>query len=194
MDLKIRRWIAMSIIAAGLFSQISEAAEIEGVQFSERLQAGESKLRLHGTGLLRYRILIKGYVAALYLDESFDREVTPSTVLGDTPRRLEIEYFWSIPSEDFEKATIEGVSRNVQPEMLGSLRGRIDRLNDLYKDVEPGDRYAITYVPGVGTELALNGRSLGVIEGADFSSAFFGIWLGNEALDDSLRNQLLASG
>jgi hypothetical protein len=63
----------------------------------------------------------------------------------------------------------------------------------MYEDIEPGDRYALTYVPGVGTELSRNGRSLGVIEGADFSSALFSIWLGERALDDSLRRQLLAS-
>jgi hypothetical protein len=64
----------------------------------------------------------------------------------------------------------------------------------MYEDIEPGDRYALTYLPGVGTELARNGRRLGVIEGADFSSALFAIWLGERALDDSLRRQLLASG
>ena len=37
-----------------------------------------------------------------------------------------------------------------------SLRDRIERINALYADVEPGDRYSLTYAPGVGTELALN--------------------------------------
>jgi hypothetical protein len=32
-----------------------------------------------------------------------------------------------------------------------------------------------------------------VIEGADFSSALFAIWLGEQPLDESLRRQLLAS-
>ena len=63
----------------------------------------------------------------------------------------------------------------------------------LYEDVEPGDRYALTYAPGVGTELALNGRRLGVLEGADFSAALFSIWIGDEPLDESLRDQLLTS-
>jgi hypothetical protein len=58
--------------------------------------------------------------------------------------------------------------------------------------VEPGDRYSLTYVPGVGTELARNGEPLGVVPGAEFSSALFAIWLGDEALDEPLREQLLA--
>jgi hypothetical protein len=159
----------------------------------DRLSVGASELRLHGTGLLRYRVFIKGYVAALYLDRSIPGEVTSGAVLGDAPRRLEIEYFWSIPAAGFAKATVDGVSRNADRATFESLRPRIDRLNALYEDVAPGDRYALTYLPGTGTELAMNGRRLGVIEGADFSAALFAIWLGDEALDESLRTQLLTS-
>jgi hypothetical protein len=56
--------------------------------------------------------------------------------------------------------------------------------------VKPGDRYALTYVPGVGTELALNGTTLGTVEGADFAAAVFAIWLGPQAIDESLKTQL----
>lgn len=192
--MKIRKCLAASLMSVLLWSEIGGAAEIAGVRFPERLSAGNEELRLQGVGLLRYRVLIKGYVAALYLGESLDPHEASAAVLEDAPRRLEIEYFWSISAEDFAKATVEGISRNTEPAALESIRGRIDRLNDLYEDVEPGDRYAITYLPGEGTELALNGRRLGVIEGAEFSSAFFGIWLGSQPLDESLRDQLLARG
>jgi hypothetical protein len=77
---------------------------------------------------------------------------------------------------------------------LERLRGRIERFRALCEDVEPGDRYSLTYVPGIGTELGLNGEPVGVIEGADFSSALFAIWIGDRALDESLREQLLAKG
>ncbi len=108
------------------------------------------------------------------------------------PRRLEIEYFWAIPADKFANATVEGISRSTDPATFERLRRSIDRINQLYEDVEAGDRYALTYVPGVGTELALNGRRLGVVEGADFSAALFAIWIGEESLDESLRRQLLA--
>jgi hypothetical protein len=167
------------------------AGEIQGVNFAERVRFADRTLQLHGTGLLRYRIFIKGYVAALYLGVSFDGEATSETVLADIPRRLEIEYFWPIRAEQFAEITLEGTARGVDPATFEQLRNRIERINALYADVEPGDRYALSYAPGVGTELALNGRRLGVIEGNDFSAALFGVWLGDESLDDSLRRQLL---
>jgi hypothetical protein len=185
-----RKTIAMGV-AASCFSVHVSAAEIEGVRFVDNLSVDNVQLQLHGTGLLRYRVLIKAYVAALYLAESFGGEATPTTVLADTPRRLEIEYFWMIPANEFAKATVEGISQSTDPETFARLRDRIDRLNKMYENIEPGDRYALTYLPGAGTELAHNGRRLGMIEGADFSSALFAIWLGERALDDSLRSQLL---
>jgi len=170
----------------------AEAAAIEGVRFEDRLEVDGIRLHLHGTALLRYRVFIKGYVVALYLDESFEGPANPQGVLADTARRLEIEYFWSIGAKDFASATIEGIARNTDSAGFERIRPSIEQLNALYEDVEPGDRYALTYVPGIGTELARNGQRLGVIEGAEFSAALFSIWLGDRPLDESLRNQLLA--
>ena len=97
-------------------------------------------------------------------------------------------------ADEFANATTEGITRGTDPETFASIRGSIDRINQLYEDVEPGDRYALTYVPGIGTELALNGRQLGLVEGEDFSAALFAIWIGDDPLDESLREQLLAGG
>jgi hypothetical protein len=163
------------------------AAEIEGVFFADRHRAGETTLVLNGVGLLRYRLFIKAYVAALYLGEG----VRPEEVLADVPKRLEIEYFWSIAGPDFGKAAEKILADNFPASVLSSLQSRLERLHALYQDVKPGDRYALTYVPGVGTELTLNDTPLGTIEGADFASAYFAIWLGREPLNDALKAQLL---
>lgn len=69
-----------------------------------------------------------------------------------------------------------------------------DRPPARYEDVKPGDRYALTYIPGRGTELSLNGLRKGVISGADFGRAYYRIWLGEHPIDASLRDQLLSCG
>jgi hypothetical protein len=163
------------------------AREIEGVRFADEIRVGDATLRLNDVGLLRYRYVIKAYVAALYLGAG----ATPNDVLADAPKRLEIEYFYAIKGPGFANATDEGIAANVSVETVAALRPRIAKLNALYRDVKPGDRYALTYLPGVGTELALNGSPLGTIEGADFAAAVFAIWLGPKALDASLKAQLL---
>ena len=165
----------------------ADAAIIEGVTFADRYQAGTTTLTLNNIGLLRYRVIFKGYVAALYLGEG----VRPEQVLTDVPKRLELEYFWSIAGPDFSKAAERILADNFPAAQITSFRSRLDRLNTLYENVKPGDRYALTYIPGVGTELALNGKPKGIIEGADFAAAYFAIWLGAKPLDASLKAQLL---
>jgi hypothetical protein len=83
------------------------------------------------------------------------------------------------------------MEKNVDKATIERLRPQIDYHNSLYEDVEPGDRYALTYIPGRGTELALNGEPKGIIEGADFATALFSIWIGQKPIDESFKQQIM---
>jgi hypothetical protein len=178
-------WIAACALA---LPRASVAAQIEGVEFADNVQVRGVDLKLNAVGLLRYMYVIKAYVAGLYLGEG----VAPAEVLADRAKRLEITYFYALSKQDFQTSTLDCIRRNVDAETFAKLLPRIERFNALYRDVQPNDRYALTYLPGVGTELALNGESLGTIEGADFGSAVFAIWFGEEEIDASLKKTLLA--
>lgn len=187
-----RSLIAKSYYSLIVFVQIlaivtSWAAEIEGVQFADVYRSHETNLPLRGVGLARYLRTIKVYVAALYVEKN----VKPEDILSDVPKRLELQYFRSLNGPDFGKASEEVMARTVSNAQLASLRPRIDRLHMLYEDVKPGDRYALTYIPGVGTELALNGQPKGTIEGADFAAVYFAIWLGAKPISESLKAQMI---
>jgi len=164
-----------------------QALTVENVTFADSVTIGQSPAPLYNAALLRYLKFIKAYVAALYLPEGVPAE----KVLSDVPKRLELNYLVSIKGPDFGKGAEPTLKLNQTPAELAKLRSRIDRINSIYQDVKPGDRYALTYLPGRGTELALNGTPLTVIEGADFAAAYFGIWLGRNSIDDKLKRDLL---
>jgi hypothetical protein len=165
----------------------TQALTIENVTFADSITIGGTQLPLRNAALLRYLKFIKAYVAALYVPEGVKSE----EVLSDIPKRLEINYLVSIKSPDFGKGAEPTLQLNQTPAELAKLRSRIDRINSIYQDVKPGDRYALTYLPGLGTELALNGKPLTIIEGADFAAAYFGIWLGRDSIDEGLKRELL---
>lgn len=160
---------------------------VEGVSFPVALRAQGETLELAGAGLLRWKYVVKAYVAALYLGGG----ARPEDVLGDVPKRLEIEYFHGIEAEDFAKVTLDRVRLNVSAAEFERLQPGLRALNALYRDVSPGDRYALTYVPGAGTELSLNGIALGAVPGADVARALFAIWLGEVPVDEPLKQALL---
>jgi hypothetical protein len=180
------RGFLIFLMSFSLYSFKSEAAEINGIYFKENFTVGNTTLNLTGVGLLRYWGF-KAYVGAFYLEKGS----SPEDALSDRAKRIEIEYLRPIRGEDFGPATDKAIAENVDPANFARLRPQIDYHNSLYEDVQPGDRYALTYVPGRGTELALNGQPKGIIEGADFAKAVFSIWLGPEPINESFKDQIL---
>jgi hypothetical protein len=142
-------------------------------------------LEFLGEGTFRY-LGLKLYIARFYLDP----QVRDSRQdLMDSPKRLVIRYFRGIP----KKALIEAAEKNIQnnPSVdFASLRERIDRLHEGYTDLRPGDVYELTYFDGT-TSLFYNGNLRAKIEGADFASAYFGIWLSEYSISQKLRMALL---
>ena len=179
--------IALSILTSNAIANSTGSVDIAGVSFAKAHAAPDGELRFRGGAVLRYMVFIKAYAGAFYMPDGADHR----QALGDVPRRLELSYFHAISAEDFAKATRNKMADNVTPEALAALDERIQRFNALYRDVQPGDRYALTYLPGQGTELALNGQSLGRVEGDDFAAAVFAIWLGPEPIDQSFKKRLL---
>jgi Chalcone isomerase-like len=170
----------------GTFTFPLNAAVIEGIQFSNTYVAENIKLRLTGVGLLRYWGF-KAYVGAFYLEEGSSVD----NFMSDTAKRIELEYFRSIKGKDFGPATNKSIAKNVDSKTFDRLRSQIEFHNSLYQDVQPGDRYSLTYVPGRGTELALNGKPKGIIEGAEFAAAVFSIWLGPKPMNETFKKQIL---
>lgn len=181
-------------IAVGFLSLIiltqplaAGAVEIADIKFEKQFRAPETGLELRGVGLLRYLGVFKAYAGAFYLEEG----APINEALADRAKRIEVEYLRSFKGEDFGPATVKMMEKNVDKATIERLRQQIDYHNSLYEDVGPGDRYALTYIPGRGTELALNGEPKGVIEGADFASALFSIWIGQKPIDESFKQQIM---
>lgn len=173
------------LLAATLSSP--EPLWVESASFPRRLEVPGARLAMEGAGLFRWKYFVKVYAAAHYVDEA----AKGARLDEDVARRLEIAYFVGISGPDFGKAADALLRESLPPERVAALRDRLDRLHRAYVDVKAGDRYALTYVPGRGTELALNGRTLATIEGADFAQAYFAIWLGENPIDRALRNALV---
>lgn len=155
--------------------------------FPAQFTADNLTLELKGTARMKVGGLVSIYDAALYLPA----DVRADRALEDVPKRLDICYLKTLSRNILIEAAGKGLASNEPPARLQALQPRVDQINQWYQVAKPRDHYALTYIPGQGTELALNGKALGVIPGADFAAAYYAIWLGTNCPRPEVRNALL---
>ena len=179
--------LLVTVLAGLTTSALGMGRTIEGQNFPEVLRIQDTELKLNGAGLLRYAKIFKVYAAALYIG----KDTEPGQVFDDVPKRIEAAYLRDVSTNIIIEAGDAALKKSVSPGKLAALKDRIDQINQMYRDVKYGDRYTLTYLPGKGTELALNGNPVGVIEGADFAAEYFKIWIGENTTRPDLRDLLL---
>ncbi len=170
----------------GLCIDKSTAIQIHGVYFQDSVTTGDMVLKFRGAGLLKW-LFFKVYTAALYMPP----DVSGENVLDDVPKKMEFHYLSNMSADQFKESGEPILLKNASADELARIRPEIDAINSMYRDVTKGDRYTLTYIPGKGTELALNGEVLGRIGGYEFAAIYYRIWLGENPVDDDFKSMLL---
>lgn len=183
----VSRSICLASLVLLLLPVNGRGGQIAGVNFSESLIAGEVELRLHGLALLKWARLFDVYAGAFYLPEGS----AGTDWSEDIPKRLELSYFRHFAAGDFVKSSDKMLRDNLTVDAYLLLEERLATFYGLFQDISPKDRYSLVYLPDVGTELRLNDEVLGMVPGADFALAYFGIWLGEKPIDRGFRDRLL---
>ncbi len=181
----IKLLIAMSAFAFTI--AIADSIRVGKTEFSKYYETPQGLIEAKGWGVLKYAFVMKAYAAMLYGPSDV---AARDLLYADVPKRLEINYFVSIGGPDFAKGANAMLQKQLSKEELSRLQTRIDRLHETYQDVESGDRYALTYLPGSGTVLELNGEQLIQVKGTDFAHAYFGIWLAEPPISAKLKQAL----
>lgn len=168
------------------------AAEIAGINLDERAKVGESELVLNGAGL-RKRVLVKVYVAGLYLAE---KRESPAEVLALAgPKRVSITLLRNLPAGKLVDGLKDGIGDNSSPEEHQAVKGRVEELaaNLLtLRQGRKGDVITFDWLPDGGTRVVLNGEVRGnPIPGDDVYRALLRVWLGDRPTSGGLKRALL---
>jgi hypothetical protein len=154
----------------------SFAATVAGVSIADSVRVGTQTLVLQGTAI-RSKLIFKVYVAALYLPAR--RADAPAVLAADEPRRMEMRFLRAVSSGKVCEAWKEGLAANV-PGAGDELKGQFDRLCAWVPDVLEGSLVALTYVPGSGTSVEVDGQARGMAPGKAFADAVLACWIGPE--------------
>ncbi|MBF0490914.1 MAG: chalcone isomerase family protein [Candidatus Omnitrophica bacterium] len=168
------------LVSSNVFAQ-----QISGVWFNENYMDQGINMSLQGTGL-KSLFFFKAFAAGFYKGQGDD-----SDLLGNYPKRIEVEYFVSIPGQKLNNFTIDIMKQNTSPADLEILKDEVREMGKYFVDLKPGDRFSLTYIPLVGTKFAHNGQLVGIIKGQEFAKAIFSVWIGKKPFDSRLKEQVL---
>lgn len=182
-----RPFIALLLTAVCLGAVVVPAGGAE-VEFPDQISIDDRELKQLGADRYVYRFFFPLYAAALYVEPSAEAR---NVLDADVAFHLVFRYLRNIEKSVILQAADKMLDRNLSSKEQDQIAGRVRNLNTAYTGVEEGDTSSLTYDPGKGTTLRINGKPRTTIPGQDFARLYFRIWLGTEPLSKSLRDHLL---
>lgn len=189
-----RRFAAHAAIACTLVACVpaSAAVDVNGYAFDDANKVAGKELTLNGAGM-RTKFMVKVYAAGLYLPEK--KTALAEILKQDGPRRVTLLMARDISSDDFGKAFMDGLRDNVDQAEKAKIVSQVGKFGEVFATLDglkKGDVLHIDWLPGMGTQVELNGKKLiDKIPDITFYNAILRLWLGDKPVDGVLKRALL---
>jgi hypothetical protein len=164
------------------------ARAIADLDFADTLQIEETRFTLNGVASYK-KLGFSILVAALWLAHT---ERDPDKILiEDMPRRYVTHFQRKVSSRRVCKEWNKSLDAN-SPDASGEVKQQFQTLCLWIHDFRAGDEIAVTYFPGRGSIVELDGTRVGEIPGKGFADAYFACVLGpRPALGKGFKKALL---
>ena len=168
----------------------ANAVEVKGVKVDEKVQVGGNTLVLNGAGV-RTKLMFKVYVAGLYL---IQKQTDANAVISETGnKRVSMHFLRDLSAEKLLHALDEGFEANNSAAEMAAIDAQMKAFRQMMtsaKAVKEGDVILLD-LTSAGTQVSINGKALGNIEGAAFNQALLRVWLGGNPVDAALKKSML---
>lgn len=175
-----------------LFFQISQtlnALEIKSVNVPEKMSLAGESLPLQGAGI-RNKYIIDVYIGAFYAKGKITSTEQAIKALG--PKRMWIRFLRDVDGDTIRQTWKEGLQSNNTEEEITQYKNLINKFIDLIdNDRTTGDIMTLDYIPGVGTELSINGKVIGSIADEHFYPMVLNVWMGGHPPSLKFQKALL---
>lgn len=150
------------------------AVTVAGARIEDTVSVNNQNLVLNGAGI-RKKFMIKVYVGALYLTAK--QSNAAAILAADSPRRMVMHFVFSVGKDKIAEAWGEGLADNT-PNASPEVKTAFKTLATWMEDVKDGQRVVLTYVPGIGTTVEVNGKTKGTLGGKAVADAILNTWVG----------------
>ena len=169
----MRNLILCTTVTLALATPLA-AKTVAGVNLEDKVTVGTQTLVLNGAGL-RKKFVVKVYVGGLYLPAKQKSDTT--IIATDQPRRMVMHFLYSVTKSQMAEAWAEGLADNT-PKASPEVKTAFKTLEGWMEDVPKGNRIVLTYQPGIGTTVEVNGKSKGTLGGKAVADAILNTWIG----------------
>ncbi|MAA72808.1 MAG: hypothetical protein CL679_13895 [Bermanella sp.] len=181
------------LVTSSLFMSHATAYEVSDVNLSEVVPATAERpeLYLNGASLRELYLLIETYVGALYLEQ-------PSTIPeeiynSETHKRMVFHVMLKkVGARRIANALQEALVMNITKDQHKELSGEIEQMLSYFNGkMHRGEESYFDYIPGKGTQVIINNEVKGLIPGKDFYRAMLSIWIGENPVGRSFKDDIL---
>jgi Chalcone isomerase-like len=134
------------------------------------------------------------YAAGLYLAAKANS--TEAVLAAAGPKRMHVVMLREIDGNELGRLFTRGMQDNATKEEFAKTIPGTITMGEIFsgpkKKLLPGESLTIDWVPGVGTNLLVNGALLSQpVKEPEFFTAMMRIWLGRSPADSQLKDALL---
>jgi hypothetical protein len=168
----MRRLILAAALTLAAVS--ASAANVGGAKIEDTISVSGHNLLLSGSAV-RKKYGFSVYAGALYLPS---KQTNAAAILtADAPRRQVMHFLRDVDKEKMAEAWAEGLRDNT-PNASPEVKTAFKTLATWMEDMEEGKRIVLTYVPGTGTTVEVNGKNKGTLGGKAVADAILNTWVG----------------
>ena len=184
---------ALLMASLSFYSSVSQARELEGIEFPEVTTADYyyPQMVLNGAAKRTYYYVVDMYIGLLYLQNPSS---DPDTIIADNGYKRMVFHtlLGKASGRRIGKALYEALK--LTPEEAGKLGAPIDEVISMF-DVAmvSGDETHIEYIPGEGTRIVIKDELRGEVAGKKLFDAFLGIWIGDEPFSEEFKAGILGT-
>lgn len=184
--------IVITVVITSFFSEVSAQKQIvfEGVTIPRTMKFENKTLQLNGAGS-RSKMWMEVYIQALYLSQLSQN---PIEIINDNlEMSIRIEITSALVSSGKLTRAIHTGFEKSAGDNFNALKSKMELLKSFLADeIKRGDVFELTYNPTDSSVWVTKNSVLkGKVPGFDFKKVFFGIWLGDNPVDEELKNSLL---
>ena len=175
-----------------MISHAQNDREIDGVIIPKTIKFAEKEMFINGVGI-RSKFWAEIYTQALYLTKP---SKNAAEIMNSDTKMAVIVYIRSplVTSQKFSKSLVKGLKKTLSDERISAFKMQIDLLNELLNQEQITKNDVITMIYNDEDKamwVIKNGVVKGQIPGFEFKKAFFGIWLSENPINASLKDNLL---